>query len=428
MTIPLTPEVPGVESVYGEFDFAHVIHAPMETMNAIANFTGDACEVWSGLKIPIPAQQEIAELLGLPINAVTVHVIPSGGSFGRRLFHETALEAALASRELGRPVKLMWSRQEDTRNDRLRPATHHKIRATHAGGVPVAWEHRFTSGYTGVSHGLGDALTSVGAHTPPVSIGVAQSIFHLQMTQPYHLGLNTQLLNEVDFGMVTGSWRSVYTGTGRTAEEVMIDELAAALGRDPLEFRISQAKEAKLKRCLEWIRDHGGYQRDDLPSDWVQGIAANSEHRSNMAVLVELAPVEPTIFDSVAQGAPGSPPPAVRVMRAAMAFDANIVMNPLGLEAQLIGGLNDGISTVLRASAHIVDGGVAESAFSDYKYARQVHYPPDVRVHIFDSDGDAANVEPGGAGEISVPTTAGAIANAYARFTGQPVRRFPVNH
>jgi isoquinoline 1-oxidoreductase subunit beta len=424
LTPPTSPDIPGVESITREFEFAHVAHAPMETMSATASVTDTSAEVWSGLKIPIPAQQEISELLGLPITAVTVHVVPSGGSFGRRLFHEAALEAALASRAFGNvPVKLMWSRAEDMKNDRLRPATYHKITSTRSGSTLLSFEHRFGSGATTFSHGLGDALSSVGAHDPLTQQGVAQSIFTLQMTAPYDLGVITQVLNEVDLDMNTGSWRSVYTGTGRTVEEIVIDEIAAELGVDPLDLRLQTAKEEGLRRCLEWLRTDGGYGRPDLPAGTVQGIAGNSEHRSNMACLVEMVALPPGSdpFD------PDNEFP-VRVTRAAMAFDAGIVMNPLGLEAQLISGLNDGIATILRASIHIVDGAVRESAFSDFKYPRQRHSPLDVAVHVFPSNAEDADVEPGGAGEISVPTTAGAVANAYARLSGAPVRRFPVNH
>lgn len=395
-------------TVDGEFDFAHVAHAPLETMCAVADVKADRAEVWSGLKVPIPAQQEIAEALGLPLDQVTVHVVPSGGSFGRRLFHEAALEAAIASRALGRPVKLMWSRAQDTKHDRLRPSTHHRIRATHLLGSVLSFEHRFTSGFTSYSHGLGDSLTSVGAHNPVVNIGFAQSIFLLMMTAPYNLGLTTQTLHEVNFGMNTGSWRSVYTGTGRTAEEIMMDEIAAALGKDPVAYRMQTLKEESAKRCLEWVADNGQWGRT-MPAGTAQGVAVNTEHRSAVACLVELDANDPA-----------NP----RVTKAVMAFDAGLPINPSGLEAQMLGGLNDGIATILQASIHIDNGAVRESSYSDFMYTKQGDSPTEVVLHVFPASGD----EIGGAGETSVPAGAGAVANAYARATGTKPRRFPINH
>jgi len=135
----------------------------------------------------------------------------------------------------------------------------------------------------------------------------------------------------------------------------------------------------------------------------------NAEHRSAVACLVEI-------------DVRGAEP---RVTKAVMAFDAGIPMNPSGLEQQMLGGLNDGISTILRASVHIDNGAVRESSFSDYKYARQANSPADVRLHVF--PGQNGN-EPGGAGETSVAAAAGAVANAYARATRTKPRNFPINH
>lgn len=407
-SVPLVVPPLGQATIDGEFEFAGVAHAPMETMSAVADVRDDSATIWSGLKIPIPAQQEVAEVLGLPLDAVTVHVIASGGSFGRRLFHETAVEAALASKAFGRPAKVMWSRQQDTKHDRIRPHTFHQVRATHLSGTLLSFEHRFSGGSTNYAHGLGDALTSVGAHNPVTQYQLFQSIFNLQMTAPYDLGAITQVAHETDFHLNTGSWRSVYTGTSRTVEEIMIDEIATELGKDPVQFRIDRAKDDRLARCIEWVRDNGDWGRS-MPAGTAQGFAANSEHRSHQACLVEI-------------DTRGDEP---RVTRAVMAADTGIPMNKAGIVGQMLSQLNDGISTILRASVHIEDGAIRESSFSDYLYARQRHYPPDVVTHVFDGiDG----IEPGGFGEIGVPTTAGAVANAYARATGTKPRRFPINH
>lgn len=172
-----------------------------------------------------------------------------------------------------RPVKLQWGRNQDTQHDRLRPPSVHKIRATHLGGQVQSFEHRYTGGFISFSHGLGDAMTSIGAHDPATNALLGINIHALQHTAPYNVGVTTQTLREVDFGMTpnTGSWRSVYTGTGRTVEEIMMDEIAAALGKDPVEYWIETAKEDALKECIRWVAENG---------NWVPGDGAG--HRAGL--------------------------------------------------------------------------------------------------------------------------------------------------
>jgi len=222
-----------VRKVDAEFDFAFASHAPMETNSAVADVRSDSAEIWSGLKSPIVAQAAIAEAVGLPVSRVKVHVMQSGGSFGRRLFFDAALEAAVVSRKSGRPVRLMWSRVDDMRHGRMRPATHHRVRATYAAGQVLTFEHRVAAVETDFRHGLGDAVTAAAASLP-TGLGnatFAQTLFLTTVKSPYNFGVTTQTLTEVPLKMHTGSWRSVYSANTRGAEEIVVDELAARLGR-----------------------------------------------------------------------------------------------------------------------------------------------------------------------------------------------------
>lgn len=405
--IPLTPGL-GDTVVDLEIDWAHYAHAPMETMDAVCRINDDGSyEIFAGHKIPQPAQQEIAEQLLMLPTQVTVHCVDAGGSFGRRLFHETSLEAAMAAQAFGRSVKLMWTRDQDTKTDRLKPAclTQHRMVAT--GGVVTELQTRYTGGETNLSHGFGDVLTSVGAHDPTTQIGVGQSIWLTQMSAPYNFGLTSQLLMEIDYNMLTGSWRSVYTQPGRGGEEMIAELMADALGEDPIEFRIRHAKSDRLKEVCAWIRDNGDYGRS-LPAGVAQGFAANSEHRGHMACLVEV-------------DTRGERP---KVTRAVMASDNGIPFNPSGIEGQMLGGLNDAIATALQAGIHIDDGAVRESSFSDYFYTRAADFPRDVTMHVFPAREGAG---PSGFGEGMVPTCLGAIANALFHATGTMPTRFPIN-
>lgn len=395
------------QHVDGEFDFAFVSHAPLETNSAIADVRPDRAEIWAGLKSPIVAKQTIAATLGLPQDKVTVHVTQGGGSFGRRLFFDAALEAAQISKAMRRPVKLMWTRVDDMRHGRARAASHHKIRATFALGEVLTFEHRVASVETDFRHGLGEILTATAAHLPVGgNLSFAQTVFLTTVKVPYHFGVVTQLLNEVPLRMHTGSWRSVYSANTRGAEEIMVDELAAKLGKDPVAFRRQTLKTDRQRAVLDKVAAMGNWGRT-MPKGFAQGVAFHDEYKSCTACLVEMDARDPK-----------NP----RVTKAFIAVDVGRPINPLGVQAQMLGGLTDAISTTLRAGLHIERGLPLEGSYSQFHYARQRNSPPQVEIHVM-----PANGEPGGCGELGVPAAVGAIANAYARATGIKPRSFPIN-
>ncbi|MFJ9586829.1 xanthine dehydrogenase family protein molybdopterin-binding subunit [Streptomyces acidicola] len=397
-----------VKKVEAEFDFAFASHAPMETNSAVADVRADRAEIWSGLKSPIAAQAAIAKAVGLPVSEVTVHVVQSGGSFGRRLFHDAALEAAVVSKKSGRPVRLMWSRIDDMRHGRMRPATHHRVRATYAAGQVLTFQHQVAAVETDFRHGLGDAVTAAAADLP-TGIGnatFAQTLFLTTVKSPYNFGVTTQTLTEVPLRMHTGSWRSVYSANTRGAEEIVVDELAAKLGKDPVAFRRAFLKTARQRAVLDKVAAAGDWGRS-LPDGWAQGVGFHEEYKSCTACLVEIDATDPK---------------KPRVTKAVIAADVGRVINPRGLEAQLLGGLTDAISTTLRAGLHIDRGLPLEGSYSQFHYASQKDSPRDVKIFVIEGAD-----EPGGAGELGVPAAVGAVANAYARATGTRPRSFPVN-
>ncbi|MGW6823590.1 molybdopterin cofactor-binding domain-containing protein [Streptomyces sp. NPDC055005] len=395
--------------VDAEFDFAFVSHAPMETNSAVADVRDGRAEIWSGLKSPIVARQTIAADLGLPLDKVTVHVVQAGGSFGRRLFFDAALEAARVSKACRRPVRLMWTRVDDTRHGRMRPATHHRIRATHALGEVLSFEHRVAAAETDFRHGLGEIVTA-GAANLPLGLGnatLARTLFHTTIKSPYHFGLTTQALTEVPTGVPTGSWRSVYSANTRGAEEIVVDELAARMGKDPYGFRRTFLKTDAQRAVLDKVAREGEWGRA-MPTGCAQGIAFHEEYKSRTACLVEIDTRDPE---------------HVRVTKAVIALDVGLPVNPRGLEAQMIGGLTDALSTTLRAGLHLDNGLPLEGSYSQFHWARQRDTPKAVRVFVLPATG----TEPGGAGELGVPAAVGAIANAWARATGKKPRSFPLD-
>jgi isoquinoline 1-oxidoreductase beta subunit len=402
-TLPLVAPPLGVVTVDRTFDFAFAPHAPLEVLTAVADVRADRAEIWCGTKSPIVASQQVAAAVGLPDHAVTLHVVRGGGSFGHRLFFEPAIEAAQVSKALGRPIKLMWTRNDDMHHGRMRPASHHRVRATHLLGNVLSYQHRHATLPVDFSHGLGEALSATGMAL--LSQGTTQTVFQLSQKVPYEFGVETQLLSEVRLPFPTGSWRSIYSGQTSTVNEVMVDELARAMRVDPVAFRRQKLSSARLRAVLDRVASAGQWGRA-MPPGTAQGVAIHEEYKSVVAFLVEIDcrnPADP------------------RVTKGVCAVDVGRAVNPRGLEAQMQGVLVDGLSMTLQAGLHIDHGAVREGSYSDYRYARMADSPVAVDVHVLPPTG-----EPGGAGELGFPAAAAAVANAYARATGTTPRRFPI--
>ena len=451
----------GSTQVEAEFEFAFVSHAPMEVLTAIADVRAHKAEIWFSSQTPTDARDSIASATGLPASAVTVHVLRGGGSFGRRLNFDAAIEAALISKAAHRPVKLMWSRGDDTRHGRMRPASHHRFRVSHSGGRVVAFAHAMaevgeSSGKKGTANqaafvrprrvqgagplpqrSAGDAVSQPASASwqvaPPLSTSLergdphrgtaADRLSHQPLPRRgpaplqgaaglpsdsglYNFGRLSGNSGGIGLAMPLGAWRSVDSGMVRTAEEIVVDEVARSLGQDPVAFRRTALRSKAVKAVLDKAAAAGSWGRA-MPDGHAQGVAVHEEYGSCVACLAEIDATDPK---------------HPRVTKVVMAADVGTAVNPRGLEAQLMGTAVDGISTVLQAGLHIDRGAVREGSFADFQWARQRHAPLHFEAHIMPSEG-----EPGGAGELGVPAASGAVANAYARATGTKPRRFPLN-
>ena len=398
---PMTPAPPLTQGVDATFTFAFVNHAPMEVGSAVADVQSGSAEIWVASKSPTGAQSAVADAVGLEADDVTLHVVRAGGSFGRRIYYEPAVEAARVSKAIGKPVKLMWTRNDDMRHGRVRPRSHHQLRAVHAGGEVLTYEHRASCVELDMGSGTGQALVDAGYVSPTIG----SAFFNISEACPYNFGVVTETLNEVSYDMPTAAWRSVYSAQARTAEEILVDEIAKALGTDPVAMRRKFLKTADARAVLDKVATEGKWGRS-MSSGTAQGVALHAEYRSIAACLVEI-------------DCNGAKP---RITKAVMALDVGRQVNPSGLRAQAMGSLMDGISTVLLAGNHLDDGAFREGSYSDFKYARQADAPLTCDVYLVGGTG-----KPGGVGELCVPAAAGAVANAYARATGDKPRNFPIN-
>ncbi|MEV4383255.1 molybdopterin cofactor-binding domain-containing protein [Streptosporangium sp. NPDC049644] len=409
---PLTP------TVEGKFTFYFRSNSALEPNCAIADVRAGRAEIWSALKSPLTAKQTIAAKLGLPVGSVTVHVTEGGGSFGRKLFFDAALEAAEVSQKIGKPVKLMWHRADDSRQGRTHPMATSRVRAAYLGNTVLSYKQRHTSVSTDLGHGLGEIITAMAARLPVGDIGFSQTFFHLSQAMSYNFGASSQLLNETDKSFNTGSMRNVYSPDVTCARELIVDQLAAKMGKDPYRFRHDFLRDDRSRAVLAKVAEVGAWGRS-MQAGTAQGIAFHAEYKAVSAVLVEIDCRPETVNRPIRDGVAGP-----RVTKVVIAVDVGLAVNPRGLEAQMMGCAMDGIALALTSSLHLRDGYFLEASWDNYFYTRQWNTPPELRIIVMPSTSE----EPGGAGELGVAASLAAVACAYGRATGTMPTSFPINH
>ncbi|HEX4107085.1 MAG TPA: molybdopterin cofactor-binding domain-containing protein [Solirubrobacteraceae bacterium] len=419
--IPLTPALPG-STLEQVFTFNFRPGDPLETCCAVADVRADSAEVWGSMKSPIYGQQQIATNLGLPQNAVVAHVVQGGGSFGRHLFNDAPFEAAACSRAFGnKPVRLMWSRTDNFRQGRTHPLNIHRVRITYESSNVLAYDERCTGVACDFTQGLGEAITANLVSFPEANfVGFSEAVFVLTANVPYNFGAVTQLLDEQyqvqQFN--TSSVRNVYSPDTCTSTELMVDQLANALKMDPYEFRKAYLRVPRLLTVLEQAAQAGDWGRA-MPAGTAQGIAVHQEYKGAAACLVEIDCTPATVNRVIPNGVGGP-----RVTKAVYVVDVGLPINPLGLQAQMMGGMMDGIAQALTYSMHLVNGAYLEGSWDNAFYTRQWNTPPDLQIIVMP---ETTGI-PGGAGEFGVAATMAATACAYARATGTLPTSFPINH
>ena len=420
LPMPKLPDTPLAQTVSGDFTFYFRSNSAMDTNSAIADVRPDGATIWSGLKSPIVAQQQIALKLGMSPDQVKVNVVTAGGSFGRRLFFDAALEAAEISQKMAAPVRLMWHRADDARVGRGHPMGTCRVQATVLGKEVLAFNQSLTCVETDFRHGLGEIITAAAADLPAGvgNLGFAETIFALTQEVPYDFGAVTQTLVEIDDRFNTGSMRNIYSPDVRVASELVVDRLAAKMRMDPYAFRRKFQRNPRLLAVLDTVAQAGEWGKAMAPGT-AQGIAIHKEYKGVSACLVEIDTRPATTGRKIRNAVTGP-----RVTRVTFAIDVGLAINPRGLEAQMQGGINDGIALALTSSLHLRDGHFLEASWDNYFYTRQWNTPPDVRVIVMPSE----ETVPGGAGEAGVAASFAAVACAYARATGTMPTSFPINH
>ena len=207
--------------------------------------------------------------------------------------------------------------------------------------------------------------------------------------------------------MNTCSYRSVHIQPSRLVEEILVDEMAKAAGKDPVAFRLEYLRLPRARAVLKAVAEAAQWGKA-MPAGFAQGVGVHQETKSFTACIVEIDARVPS---------------AAQVVRATIAIDVGTPINPSGIEAQLQGGLCESIALVLSAGLHIQNGLPLEGSYSQYHFSRMKNYPKDVKIIIMPPSAEAI----GGLGEVGLSASSGAIANAYARATGTKPRSFPLN-
>jgi isoquinoline 1-oxidoreductase beta subunit len=416
--LPLEPGAGTV--VEKEFVFHFRPGDPLETNCAVADVRSDRAEIWSSLKSPIQVQKAVADYLGMTTDQVKVHVTEGGGSFGRHLYGDGAMEAVAVSKAIGKPVRLMWSRADGPRQGRCHPMCLVRNRATHDGTQVTTFSQRFTSVATDQTQGFGEALTASLATEPNGNLGYSQTVYNLTASVPYDFGAVDMALNEIYTYSTfnTSSVRNIYSPEVRTSIELLVDELARQLKQDPMEFRLQYARDARMKAVLQKVKKASNWGRA-LPAGVAQGVAVHREYKGFAACVVEVDARPKTVNRHKVGGKTGP-----RVRRVTYVVDVGLPINPLGLKAQMMGGIMDGIAQVFTYCLHLDNGAFLEASWDNAFYTRQWNVPKRVDVIVMPPTTD----HPGGAGEFGVAASMAATACAYGRAVGKMPTTFPVTY
>jgi isoquinoline 1-oxidoreductase beta subunit len=364
--------------ITADYRVPYLAHTCMEPLNATAEVKDGRCEIWVGCQNPLGFRQAVADALGFDAENVTLHNQFMGGGFGRKSRPDYAIQAALVAQHAGRPVQLIWSREEDVRQDFYRPAVQSRFRAAlDNDGNPVAWENTYVNKNEPIEAPL------IPYAIPAQNIGYVSSPTHV----PF------------------GAWRSVDHSQHGFFTESFIDEVAVAAGKDPYEYRASLLNDhPRHLAVLTKAADEAQWGRP-LGEGKGRGISLQESFGTLVAQVVEA-----TVVDG-----------EISVDRVVAVIDAGFAISPDGITAQVESAIIYGLTAALYGEITIENGAVVQGNFNDYEAVR-MDKAPLIETHIINS-GNAI----GGAGEPGTPGIAPALANAVFDATGIRVRNLPLN-
>jgi isoquinoline 1-oxidoreductase beta subunit len=378
--------------VEATYEVPYLAHACMEPMNCTAQITAEGCDVWCGTQSPQAAQNAAAAVLGVKADRVNVHVTYLGGGFGRRGEADYVTQAVTAAKAAGRPVKLIWSREEDIQHDFYRPAAAIRFRGgLDAAGKLTALEARVVTSAAPSFGGQGANPAFYSGSVGDMDYGIP----NLRVT-----GINK------DIGVRFGFWRSVNQSHNPFMLEGFLDEVAAATKQDPYLFRRSLLQHEKAKRqlaVLDMLADTSGWR--SRPKDRFYGISAFGAYGSYIGSVVDVSVKDKTVV----------------LNRVVTVIDCGVAIHPDNIVAQLEGGMVYGLTAALRGEITLEDGAVQQGNFHNYPMLMMAQMPK-TECYIMPS-----TAAPGGVGEPGTAPIAPSLANAIFAATASRLRSLPLS-
>ena len=388
------------KTVEAEYYVPYLAHAMMEPPNCTVRIGRDKCEIWTGTQFQTLDQQLAAQITGLKPEQVEVHTTFLGGGFGRRAnpTSDFVTEAVHVAKASGQPVKVVWTREDDLHGGYYRPSYVHRARiGLGADGQPAAWQHSIVGQSIIGGTPFEPMMVKNGIDATSVE-GVADSAYLKEI--PNH----RVELHSPKTPITVLWWRSVGHSHNAFVMESLIDELAHAAGKDPVEYRRRLLqKHPRHLGVLDLAAEKAGWG-GALPSGRARGVAVHESFGSYVSQVAEVSMQRD----------------GIRVHRVVCAIDCGIAVNPEAIVAQMESGIAFGLSAVLHSALHLEQGRVRESNFHNYRVLR-LNEMPVVEVHIVPS-----TEKPGGVGEPGVPPIAPAVANAVFALTGRRLRELPL--